>query len=93
MQSRYSWLWDTELDNAGFEAALRGQVREAGHDERWALTRLVEYAPFAELKRLLPRDRFLERWPEIAPRVRSETRREGMEFFYQWLRQQQVSHG
>jgi hypothetical protein len=82
MQPRYPWLWDSDLDNAGFEAALQGRGER---DERWAMARLIEYAPFTEIKRLLPRDRFLQDWPEIAPRVRSQTRRAGMEFFHRWL--------
>jgi hypothetical protein len=90
MQPRYSWLWDCDLDNAGFEAALRG---EGGRDAGWALARLIEYAPFTEIKRLLPRDRFLQRWPEISPHIRSQTRRAGMDFFHRWLQEQQAHRG
>ena len=93
MQSRYPWLWDTDLDNEGFDALLHGQTRDQAHDELWAMTRLVEYAPFSELKRLLPRERFLEQWPRIAPRVRSAARRKGMDFFHQWLCERQASNG
>jgi hypothetical protein len=84
MQPRYPWLWDSDLDNAGFEAALQGRGER---DERWAMARLIEYAPFTEIKRLLPRDLFLQDWPEIALRVRSKIRRAGMEFYYLWLQE------
>lgn len=90
MQSRYPWLWDCDLDNAGFETALQGRGER---DAEWAMARLIEYAPFSEIKRLLPRDRFLQRWPEIAPRIRSNTRRAGMEFFHHWLQSRQAHHG
>jgi hypothetical protein len=93
MPPRYPWLWDTDLDNEGFETLLRGQRTDGTHDDRWAIVRLIEYAPFKELKRLLPRKRFLECWPEIASRVRSETRRRGMEFFHHWLHQRPSAHG
>ncbi len=90
MQPRYPWLWDSDLDNAGFEAALHGRGER---DERWAMARLIEYAPFSEIKRLLPRDRFLQDWPAIAPRVRSKTRRAGMEFFHRWLQEKGAHRG
>jgi hypothetical protein len=32
---------------------------------------LIEYAPYPDLRRLLPRDRFLKEWPELALRFRS----------------------
>ena len=93
MQPRYSWLWDTDLDNEAFDALLRGQRTDSAHDDLWAMIRLIEYAPFNDLKRLLPREKFLQRWPEIAPRVRSEMRRRGMDFFHQWLREHQTANG
>jgi hypothetical protein len=93
MNARFPWLWDTDMDNAAFEGLLRGETSEPYHDFRWALLRLIEYAPYREIRRLLPRERFLEEWPQLAPRVRSRTRREGMEFMHQWFRQHQMTHG
>lgn len=90
--AHYPWLWDSEMDNRTFEAVLRGGTAVPPHDVRWAIVRLVEYAPFSEIKRLLPVQTFLDLWPEIAVRVRSRTRREGMEFYYHWLLEQQMSH-
>jgi hypothetical protein len=86
MEARFPWLWDVEMDNAEFEAILNGAAGRPDHDSRWALLRLIEYAPYAELRRLLPRERFLKEWPELAPRVRSRAQREGMNFLYQWYR-------
>ena len=93
MESRYPWLWDADLDNEGFDALLQGREARDGRDERWAILRLIEYAPWREIKRLLPRDLFLKRWPELSPRVRSEDRRKGMDFFHQWLREHPPAHG
>lgn len=90
--TRYPWLWDTDMDNGVFEDILCGRKDTPPYDFRWALLRLVEYAPYAEIKRLLPRDRFLAAWPDLAPRVRSQTRRRGMDFWQQWLRQQEAVH-
>ncbi len=90
--TRYAWLWDSVIDNQTFEAVLRGEKSIPPHDERWAMLRLIEYAPFSEIKRLLPVQRFLELWPEIGPHVRSRTRREGMDFYCHWLREKQGAH-
>lgn len=92
MEGRFAWLWDAEMDNAEFEAVLRGEAGSPPHDSRWALLRLIEYAPYADIRRLLPRDRFLEVWPELASRVRSRSRREGMDFLYQWFRRTSAAH-
>ena len=93
MQSRYPWLWDTDLDNEGFDALLDGRRAVEGRDDGWAMVRLIEYAPFNEIKRLLPREAFLRRWPELSPRVRSETRRKGMDYFHRWLNEHPPAHG
>jgi hypothetical protein len=87
MVGRFPWLWDTELDNAEFEAILRGRRTTPVYDFRWALLRLIEYAPYRDIRRLLRREQFLKEWPQLAHRVRSKTRREGMEFFHQWISQ------
>ncbi len=80
------------MDNAEFEAILRGAVAPAPHDSRWALLRLIEYAPYAYIRRLLPRDRFLNEWPQLVSRVRSRARREGMDFLYHWFKQTSAGH-
>ncbi len=85
MEPRFPWLWDTEMDNATFESILRGERAHPYHDSLWAMARLIEYAPYREIRRLLPRDRFLREWSTVAPRIRSHTRRDGMEFVYHWL--------
>ena len=92
MQERYAWLWDVDLDAAAFDGILSGRGGVAPHDCGWALLRLIEYAPYAEIRRLLPREYFLLAWPTLAGRVRSRARREGMEFLYQRLRRPVPTH-
>jgi hypothetical protein len=86
MEPRFPWLWDIQMDNTTFESILRGQGSRPPHDRRWAMLRLIEYAPYRDIRRLLPREEFLREWPSMAHRVRSRTRREGMDFLYQRLR-------
>ncbi len=80
MLDRYPWLWGVDLDSASFEALLAWTSGSLPHDRRWALLRLIEYAPYSEIRRLLPLGYFLEAWPALAPRMRSRTRHQGMDF-------------
>lgn len=88
---RYPWLWDEDMDGPTFERILRGETALPGRDWKWALVRLIEYAPYDELRRLLPRELFLARWPEAAPLVRSAACREGMDYLHRYLQRQSRS--
>lgn len=87
MNERYPWLWDTDMDNATFQSLLQGDRSQPPHDTPWAMARLIDYAPYHEIRRLLSRDQFLRDWSIVEPRVRSRTRRQGMNFIYQRWRQ------
>ncbi len=54
-------------------------------DTRRAMARLIDYAPEPEIKRLLPLRMFVEMWPEISGRIRSQTKKQEMEALYQRL--------
>ena len=87
VQGRYFWLWDSDMDNAAFEAVLRGEVAQAPHDQCWAIAQLLEYAACSEIRRLLPHEGGQRRWPELWPRLRSKAHRERMAFVCGWLRE------
>ena len=88
---KYPWLWDVPFGNERFDAALNGHGAWP-YDERWAMIRLIEYAPYRDLKRMLPKQRFVEMWPDISKNIRAREEREGMEFCYQQLRQDGGTH-
>jgi hypothetical protein len=83
--STFPWLWDVPMGNDTFLRILRGEHQEHGLDWKWAMTRLFEYAPYRQIRQLLPMELFLEHWSEIAPLVRSSTRREGMDYLHKRL--------
>lgn len=89
----YPWVWDMPLDRETFRALLKGETEINGLDWRWAMARLAEYAPYADIRRLLPKDLFLRGWPEVAPRLRSPERREGMDFLWETLRAEREGEG
>jgi len=84
--ARYPWLWDVDMDNGEFDAILPGRAERPGFDTRWALVRLIEYAPYREIKRLLPLSLFPRLWSDVATSIRSPSRRAGMDFVASWIR-------
>jgi hypothetical protein len=92
VNDHYAWLWDTDMDNSVFDGILDGREAKPPRDFRWALLRLIEYAPYRDIRRLLPRARFLREWPQLAPLVRSRTRREGMDFLHEWFTQHPATY-
>ncbi len=85
---QYSWLWDVDMDAARFQRTLAGLEQHKDFDQPWALIRLIDYAPYHDILRLLPRRDFVRLWPQIEGRIRSATRREGMAF----VREQLLRH-
>jgi hypothetical protein len=84
---KYPWLWDVpHHDNAWFDAALAGQGKWP-YDERWAMIRLIDYAPYRDLARMLPKQRFIELWPEIRVKIRPQELRDGMDFVHSKITQ------
>ena len=84
---RYPWLWDVDMDNATFEAILNEKTVVGALDADWAMLRLIEYAPFRDIKQLLPFDGFIRKWPSLKSKVRSGSRRKGMEYWVAWRNQ------
>jgi hypothetical protein len=82
---KYSWLWDVDMDSARFQRTLAGQERDGFFDQAWALVRLIDYAPYPDILRLMPRQAFVTLWPQIESHIRSATRREGMAFVREQL--------
>ena len=85
-RKKYPWLWDADMDAKAFRAVLAGKRKEKGLDWKWAMARLIDYAPYEEIRKLLPKKLFLKRWKDVAPLVRSETRREGMSYLHDTLK-------
>lgn len=80
-----AYLWDYDLDEEDFLALLRGQRRFGRLDRDWAAVRLLEYAPYAEIVRLLGFAAIVEGWPRWRRRLRSEGRLRGFDFLVRWL--------
>lgn len=80
-----TYLWDYNIDEAQFRAILNGELVLGRLDSDWAAVRLLDYASYAEIVQLLGFRRIVEGWPRWRSRVRSESRRRGLDFLVSWL--------
>jgi hypothetical protein len=82
------YVWDYDLDEGTFRALLAGRETRGRLDRNWAAVRLLEYASWAEIRRLLSLRDLVEGWPTWRGRIRSETRRRGLDFLVDWVPRQ-----
>ena len=82
---RLSYIWDYDLDETSFIEILEGQRMFGRLDQDWAARRLLEYAPYEEIVRLIGFPRLVKNWPRWRERIRSKSRKRGIEFLVKWL--------
>jgi hypothetical protein len=80
-----AYLWDYDLDEAQFKAILDGETALGRLDSDWAAVRLLDYAPYPDIVRLLGFRRLVEGWPRWRDHVRSNNRRRAFDWLVVWL--------
>jgi hypothetical protein len=83
--TRLPFVWDYDLDEDQFRRLLTGTLTLGRLDRRWAAVRLLEYAPYREIVRLLGFREVARGWPEWRKHIRSESRKRGFDFLVAWL--------
>jgi len=79
------YVWDYDLDEAQFLEILQGRRAFGRLDQDWAARRLLEYAPYAEIVRLIGFPKLVQNWPRWRGRIRSQSRKRGFDFLVKWL--------
>lgn len=82
---RLPYVWDYDIDEDRFREMLAGRYSISSLDRDWACVRLLEYAPWPEIVRLLGFKDLLAGWPRWRERIRSSSRRRGFDFLAEWL--------
>jgi hypothetical protein len=85
MKNRSPYVWDYNISDDDFQAMLAGELKLGRLGQDWAVIRLLEYAPYPEIIRLLGYSRLIDGWARWRKRVRSESRVRGFDFLVQWL--------
>jgi hypothetical protein len=82
---RLPYLWDYDLDETQFREILAGRRVLGRLDRDWAARRLLEYAPYEEIVRLLGFPDLIANWPRWRVHIRSKSRKRGFDFLVKWL--------
>lgn len=85
MSTRPSYLWDYNINEAQFREILAGRQHFGRLNQDWATVRLLEYAPYKEIIRLLGFAALVQGWPKWRGKIRSESRKRGFDFLVDWL--------
>jgi len=87
MSGGLPYVWDYDIDADQFAEILAGRRAIGRLDQDWAARRLLEYAPYPEIVRLIGFCRLVENWPRWRPHIRSQSRQRGFDFLVAWLPQ------
>ena len=82
-----TYLWDYDIDEDQFRSILAGELVLGRLDRDWAAVRLIEYAPYADIVQMLTFGGLVRDWPRWRQRVRSQSRKRGLDFLVDWLPQ------
>jgi hypothetical protein len=85
MSHRLPYVWDYNIDENQFKEILAGHQRVGRLDRDWAAVRLLEYAPYREIVRLLGFGALVRGWPTWRSKIRSQSRKRGLDFLVEWL--------
>jgi hypothetical protein len=85
---RLPYVWDYDIDESHFRRLLDGSLQMGRLDRDWAAVRLIEYAPYHEIVRLLGFGALANGWPQWRSHVRSTSRRRGIDFLVEYLSRQ-----
>lgn len=85
MSTKLPYVWDYDIDETEFNALLSGELTLGRLNQDWASIRLLEYASYAEIVRILGFSRLVKNWPRWRNRIRSESRKRGFDFLVEWL--------
>lgn len=85
MENRPSYVWDYDISEQQFSAILAGDLVIGRLDQDWAACRLIEYAPYRDIVRMIGLQRLLRNWPRWRTHIRSLSRRRGLDFLVKWL--------
>lgn len=79
------YLWDYDISEDEFRSVLEGRSSLGRLDQDWAAVRLIEYAPYKEIIRLLGFRQLVAGWPRWRGRIRSVSRKRGLDFLIEYV--------
>ncbi len=86
MSTKIRYIWDYDIDEDKLKGILSNKMSMGRIDRKWAIIRLLEYAPYHEIIRLIGYREIVREWPEVRKHIRSRNRRRGFDFLVEWLK-------
>lgn len=83
--NRLVYLWDYDIDEDRLKDILAGTLVIGRLDRKWAVRRILEYAPYSDIVKLLGYRGIIEQWPELRESIRAKSRQRGFDFLVVWL--------
>lgn len=85
--TKLAYVWDYDIDEDSLKEILAGRLVIGRLNKKWAVRRILEYAPYPEIIRLLGYRGISEQWPELRESIRSQARKRGFDFLVEWLKE------
>lgn len=82
---RAKYVWDYNISQEEFDEILAGRLRRGSLDRDWAAVRVIEWAPYDEMIKLIGFPQLVKQWSRWRPRIRSEQQRRAIDFLVEWL--------
>lgn len=82
---RLPYVWDYDLDPTQFREILEGRLTKGRLNQDWAVRRVLEYAPYEDIIRLLGYKKLVKNWPRWRSQIRSKSRVRGFDFLVKWI--------
>lgn len=79
------YVWDYDISPETFQEILEGSRAIGRLNQDWAARRLIEYASYEEIVRLIGFKRLVENWSRWRSGIRSVSRVRGLDFLVKWL--------
>lgn len=84
-QNRARYVWDYNITQEQFDEMLAGRFEDGHLDRGWAAIRVIEWAKYEDMIRILGFPALVEHWPRWRTRIRSEEQRRSLDFLVDWL--------
>jgi hypothetical protein len=85
MMTDTPYIWDYNIDRQTFLEILAGKRQIGRLNRDWAVLRLLEYAPYAEIIQVLGFSALVQGWPRWREKIRAKNRVRGFDFLVEWL--------
>lgn len=85
MSGKAKYVWDYNLSQEEFDEILAGRMQRGHLNRDWAAVRIIEWANYEEMIRLIGFPALFREWPRWRNRLRSEQQRRSIDFLIEWL--------